>query len=330
MNFCIIDLANTFYRARHATHRAQSAEEKVAMAMHVTLSSISKCWRERNSNHLVVALEGRSWRKDYYAPYKRNRSEARAVATVAEQAESQMFWDANDALAAFLRQRTNCTVLQNPVLEADDLIAGWVQTHPDDNHVIVSSDGDYAQLLAANVQQYNGVSDELTTMQGVFNGIGKPVKDKKTGEAKPAPDPAWLLFEKCMRGDVSDNVFSAYPGVRTKSTKNKVGLAAAFADRNERGWAWNNMMLQRWTDHTDTEHRVLDDYERNRVLVDLTAQPADIREQIAQTIATAQAEPNRTQIGTHFLKFCGKYDLKKISDNSVIWGQILSAGPEQK
>ena len=90
------------------------------------------------------------------------------------------------------------------------------------------------------------------------------------------------------------------------------------------------MMLQRWTDHTDTEHRVLDDYERNRVLVDLTAQPADIREQIAQTIATAQAEPNRTQIGTHFLKFCGKYDLKKISDNSVIWGQILSAGPEQK
>ena len=30
----------------------------------------------------------------------------------------------------------------------------------------------------------------------------------------------YLLFEKCIRGDTSDNVFSAYPGVRKKGTKN--------------------------------------------------------------------------------------------------------------
>ena len=30
----------------------------------------------------------------------------------------------------FIDQKTNCTVLRNDVLEADDLIAGWVQAHP--------------------------------------------------------------------------------------------------------------------------------------------------------------------------------------------------------
>ena len=33
-----------------------------------------------------------------------------------------------------------------------------------------------------------------------------------------------------MRGDSTDNVFSAYPGVRTKGTRNKVGLQEAFED----------------------------------------------------------------------------------------------------
>ena len=109
--------------------------------------------------------------------------------------------------------------------------------------------------------------------------------DKKTKEAKPAPNPQFMLFEKCMRGDTSDNVFSAYPGVRVKGTKNKVGLIEAFADKDTKGYNWNNMMLQRWVDHNGDEHRVLDDYQRNVTLCDLTAQPAEIREIINNTIA---------------------------------------------
>ena len=70
-----------------------------------------------------------------------------------------------------------------------------------------------------------------------------------------------------MRGDTSDNVFSAYLGVRTKGTKNK-GSLEAFADKDTKGYNWNNMMLQRWTDSYGDEHRVLDDYNRNVTLCD--------------------------------------------------------------
>jgi len=54
-------------------------------------------------------------------------------------------------------------MMRHPQLEADDLIAGWVQAHPNDNHVIISTDGDFAQLIAPNVKQYNGIQNVTIT-----------------------------------------------------------------------------------------------------------------------------------------------------------------------
>jgi hypothetical protein len=181
-------------------------------------------------------------------------------------------------------------------------------------------------LIAPNVKQYNGVSETTITHLGYFDKKNKPVIDKKTKAEKPAPDPQWLLFEKCMRGDTSDNVFSAYPGVREKGTKNKVGLREAFGDRNSKGFNWNNLMLQRWTDHEGQEHRVREDYDRNRQLIDLTAQPEDIRAIINESINQAvTADKNVGQVGVKLMKFCGLYDLKKISDQAQGYAEPLNA-----
>jgi hypothetical protein len=134
-----------------------------------------------------------------------------------------------------------------------------------------------------------------------------------------------MLFEKCMRGDTSDNVFSAYPGVRTKGTKNKVGLNEAFADKESKGFNWNNMMLQRWIDHNGEEHRVLDDYQRNVVLCDLSAQPADIREIINTTIAENAKPKEVQQVGMRLMKFCAKWDMQRIADQAQHYAQPLQA-----
>jgi len=179
-------------------------------------------------------------------------------------------------------------------------------------------------LLAENVSQYNGITDELLTIKGIFDAKGKEVIDKKTKEPKTIPDPQWLLFEKCMRGDPSDNVFSAYPGVRTKGTKNKVGLQEAYADRATKGYAWNNLMLQRWTDHEGVEHRVLDDYNRNRALIDLTAQPDEVKQMVDQAIREQISHKDIGQVGSHFMKFCGKYQLNRISENAEQFGRWLN------
>ena len=255
MKYILVDTANTFFRARHIIRG--NLNEKIGMALHVTFNSIRKAWNDFDADHVVFCLEGRSWRKDFYAPYKRNRSDARAVLTAAQQEEEEVFWETFDEFKTFIEGKTNCTVLHNENLEADDLIAGWVQAHPKDEHIIISTDGDFAQLVAPNVSQYNGVSNTTIKHDVYFDDKGKRVIDKKSGKEKEAPNPQWLLFEKCMRGDTSDNVFSAYPGVRVKGTKNKVGLQEAFADKDKKGYSWNNMMLQRWVDHEGKEHRVL-------------------------------------------------------------------------
>jgi len=324
MTYILVDTANTFFRARHVING--DADIKLGMAFHITLNSIRKAWQQFNGTHVVFCLEGRSWRKDYYEPYKRNRSDARAAHTEKEQEEDRVFWEAFDTFKDFIKDKTNCTVLQHAQLEADDLIAGWIQSHPKDDHVIVSTDTDFVQLIAPNVRQYNGVMECTITHKGFFDDKGKPIVDRKTKEAKLPPDPEWLLFEKCMRGDTSDNVFSAYPGVRTKGSKNKVGLTEAFEDRGSKGFAWNNLMLQRWMDHEGVEHRVLEDYERNRRLIDLTAQPDDIRAIINNTIKQATDEnKNINQVGIRLMKFCHLYDLKKIADQAQSYAEPLNA-----
>ena len=323
MTHIIVDTANTFFRARHVING--DADIKLGMAFHITLNSIKKAWQDFDGTHVVFCLEGRSWRKDYYEPYKRNRQVARDALTEKEQEEDTVFWEAFDTFKNFVNDKTNCTVLQHPELEADDLIAGWVQAHPDADHVIVSTDTDFQQLIAPNCRLYNGVQEVTTTTEGFFDKKGELIIDKKTKQPKEV-NPEWMLFEKCMRGDTSDNVFSAYPGVRKKGTKNKVGLLEAFADRQTKGFNWNNLMLQRWVDHNNEEHRVLEDYERNKTIIDLTAQPEDIKEKIQGTIKTAiDADKNISQVGVRLMKFCHLYDLKKISDQAQAYAEPLNA-----
>lgn len=322
--FIHVDTANTFFRARHVVRG--SLEDKVGMSIHTVLSSVRKAWRDFNGDHVLFHLEGRSWRKDVYPAYKRQRAEARAAHSPKEAEEEKVFWETFDQFKDFVINKTNASVLHHPQLEADDLIAGFIQNHPNDNHVIVSTDGDFAQLIAPNVKQYNGVTQTTITHEGYFDEKGKPVIDKKTKSVKAAPEPQWMLFEKCMRGDTSDNIFSAYPGVREKGTKNKIGLREAFSDRNSKGYNWNNMMLQRWTDHEGVEHRVKEDYERNVLLCDLSAQPTHIRQIINEVIQSEDLKKkNVPQVGIRLLKFCSEYNLQKISEQVQSYAEPLNA-----
>jgi 5'-3' exonuclease len=229
-----------------------------------------------------------------------------------------------------LSTKTNCSVIRCATAEADDIIARWIALHPQDEHVIVSSDSDFVQLIAPNVSLYNGVNDHLFTPKGVTDDKGRKLSFTiesnskiKVGKVTPGFETpvdyqTWCLFLKCMRGDTGDNVFSAYPGVRIKGTKKSVGLTEAFEDRSKKGYAWNNLMLQRWTDHNQAEHKVLDDYERNCTLIDLTAQPDEIKTVVDTAIHEQISDKDIGQVGLHFLKFCGKYELIKLSEQADV------------
>jgi len=90
------------------------------------------------------------------------------------------------------------------------------------------------------------------------------------------------------------------------------------------------MMLQRWVDHEGVEHRVLDDYDRNRRLIDLTAQPDDIKGVIKETITINSVAKNVDQVGLRLMKFCGQFDLVKISEQAQAYAEPLNAKYPEK
>jgi 5'-3' exonuclease len=326
VKYIIIDTANLFFKSKYIASRSQTDDERVGMALHLTLQSAHTMVRKFSQGspiHVIFALEGRSWRKQFYEPYKRNRVVKEAAKTQDEVSLDDLFNQTYNNFITYLREKTNVSVIRCNIAEADDVIARFIHLHPNNEHIIISSDTDFDQLLAPNVQRYNSLANQLITINGYYDENGKPVIDNKTKEHKKVDDPQFILFEKCMRGDSTDNIFSAYPGVRKKSTKKTIGLIEAYADRDKKGFNWNNVMLQSWVDHNGVEHKVKDDYERNRVLIDLTMQPQEIKDSLDVVIKEVVNKKPVGQIGVEFMRFCGKYQLIKISESSQYYVEWL-------
>jgi hypothetical protein len=281
-------------------------------------NSVKKAHNMFNGGHVVFCMEGRSWRKDEYEPYKKNRKVVADKRSAREKEEDEFWWEAYDDFLKFVTEQTNCTAIRSPNAEADDVIALWIQAHKDDKNVIVSTDSDFYQLINPNVSLYNGVTNQIVTVNGFYDEKDRPVIDKKTGQPKTAPDPEWLLFEKCIRGDSSDNVFTAFPKARTTKIKE------AYQDRHNQGFTWNNFMLNRWTDHEGNEQRVKDCYERNKKLIDLSQQPENIKVEVFQHIVQAQNSKKLDQVGVRFMKFCNRYGLTRLSEHPTDHARYLN------
>jgi 5'-3' exonuclease len=223
-----------------------------------------------------------------------------------------------------MREKTNTSVIRHENAEADDIIARFINLHPNDTHYIISSDSDFVQLISENVHQYNGITNELITINGFFKDNGKPALDKDKKQ-KLLEDPQYQLFKKIIRGDAGDNVFTAYPRAPEKGSKNRIGIREAFDDKDRQGFKWNNFMLQRWVDHNGQEQRVRECYERNKMLIDLTAQPDHIKNAVDQRIKESVRINTIPQVGIHLMKFCSKYELTKIGEQVETYAKWINS-----
>lgn len=328
--FIHTDGQNLFYRQIKMTNPAFGIDSRIGMALHMILHSMKKEFTTWGGTHTVFYMEGRSWRKEVYTEYKGDRKATFEKQTEKEQEDFGILLEAFNDLVAYLNTKTNVTVLKNPRAEADDMIAVFIEAHPDDFHVLISSDSDFFQLLKyPNVMLYDPVKDIQIKQDGIYDDNNKRLSFTIKGDAKikvGEPDPTfvceekwyeWALFLKCIRGDHTDYIFSAYPGVREKGTKKNIGIREAYNDKNK-GYAWNNFMQQKFIDHHDIECQVKDKYEFNRSLIDLAYIPDDVKMSCLQTIADEISTANipAVEIGSSFYKFAGRWDLKKISDNA--------------
>lgn len=337
--FIHTDGQNLFYRQIKMANPAMDIDSKIGMALHMILYSMKKEFTMWGGTHVVMYLEGRSWRKKIYEKYKANRPVEFSAQTEKEQEEYHLMQEAFDDLVTYIDSKTNITVLRHPEAEADDMIYVFIEAHPDDQHVLISSDSDFFQLLRfPNVTIYDPVKDILIKRDGVYDEKGNKLEfalvDSKIRVKKENPNfvinEGWYeyeLFKKCIRGDRTDNIFSAYPGVREKGTKTQIGILEAYEDREHKGYKWNNFMMQKWVDEDSQEQCVKDRYQLNATLIDLRNIPTDIKDKCLATIAETVSRDSvpAVEIGVGFMKFCGRWALKRIGDNSTAFMSMLKS-----
>lgn len=345
--YVLFDFANLIHRCKHVSNT--EIDDTINFAIHITLNSFKQAVKKFDADHIVIALEGRSWRKDLYPAYKAQRKLKEVLKTEKEILDDKKYFSAMDEFADFLENKTNVTVLKNGNAEADDLIARWIQLHPEDTNIICSSDGDYYQLLSDKVKIFNAMQSLTITLDGVYDDLWKPAKKQvsksiktSTGNRKtikekveiPVPNPKYELFKKIVRGDVSDNIPSAYPKVREKGTLKKPGIIEAFEDSEKRSYNYNAFMLSEWDKvigFDDKEEPIVekvvvkDAFEFNRKLIDLTLQPEWLKESMDETILKAtDKEPKKVLLS--FMQLLGKHELNEISKTPEVFIDILKKG----
>ena len=301
MKWLVFDISNLLHR----TFFAQKNEDEdviAGMATHSALTTLNKYFKMFKPDRVVMALDRSSWRKEYTAseqclskkPYKGNR---RQDMTQAQQEKYARFLNHLKEFEALIANHTTIITLACNRLEADDLIGGFCQLSvPTDEVIVVTTDTDMSQLLKySHVRVVSPATDEDHTLEKFDN------------------DPLFYLFAKCIRGDATDNVQSAYPRVRLER------IRKAFDDPYE----YVKLMNEEWTNQTGTTFRVEDMFKENQTLIDLEKQPDDIRTLIEDTIFDA-LEKKREFSMFYLLQFVGKYKLERIKDTIDQYLPLLS------
>lgn len=242
-----------------------SEELKKERTFHNFFSIIAFYAKHHKADDVIITLDvSKSWRYHYANSdqshtskiYKGNRNK---YMTEEDIVNYEQFKRICADIKDFMVNHTNIKLVFNDNLEADDIIAGFTQFIPNHHYIVVSADQDLTQLISSNVT----------------------VIDPKTNSPRVCDDVEYFMFKKCIRGDIGDNVMSAFPKVR------ETRIVKAYEDAFER----ENMMNHIWKDVNGTEHRVRDIFEENMVMMNLTKQPSHIREIIQTTVEGAFKAP---------------------------------------
>lgn len=264
----VVDLNNLAFVTRFLVlgkpKSSRQKEKNAELTIFLSLVQyIARGARENDCDGILIACDGRKiWRRGIYPDYKVTST------TDEDPYYKEVLWAADKA-KQFFRDHTGAMVIDVERCEADDIIGIWCSNHQGKS-LIFSTDGDYIQLLSDKVELYS------------------PTKKIFIEE-----DPSWNLFLKCIRGDKSDAIRSAYPRVRVA--------------RLEKAWRDPIEMLDLMETVRKDGKKVGDVFDFNLKLMDLSAQPEEIKETVLLNMRNY--ENNRySDIGV--IRFFGEVGLK--------------------
>lgn len=302
MKILCFDISSVLFRCYYA-NKNEDELTIAGLAQHQALLTLNKYYQLYKPDKLVMAFDRKAWRVDYTLSeqcisgkkYKGNR---RQNMTDKERAKYEAFKEHLSQFEELMKLHTSVICLAKNGLEADDLVAGFVQQHASSENeiIMVSGDKDYIQNLEyINTKLIDPATGNERTL------------DEWEGSAE------LFMWIKLVRGDGGDNVQSAYPRVR------KTRLMKAWNDPLE----MVNLMEEKWTDQNGKIMYVKELIKENELLMDLSKQPQEIRNLIDKTIKENMENPGKFSL-FQFMRFLGKFQMKKVADNIGTFSEMLS------
>lgn len=230
----VFDLSNMCYIGAKSREALKAPSEELYYAN--TLEYLRSQYRYFQPDHVVFACdhEDSYWRNHFYPAYKANRVDSEFKQTVRR------------VIKRFKTEKAKVCI-EIPQCEADDIIYGLC-AYTDFHVTIVSSDGDFEQLLSDRVRLFNPTRHEFR---------------------QRTKDTRFDLFVKCIRGDNSDNIPSALPLVTRKRLQE--------AHRNENPIEF---LAKYYRQHPNFKT----DFARNQLLIDLSAIPDEFKQSMQSVI----------------------------------------------
>lgn len=232
----VFDLSNlTYISAGFQIKNVEKHPHAGELIFQAAQQFLRDLYRQFKPDKVIFACDSNEyWRKNLFPDYK------------AQRRDNALKFAVREAIDKFKTKNAHLCI-EIPSCEADDVIYG-LSCHLPGEKTIVSSDGDFLQLVSEQVALY-------CPRQRRF---------------KKSVNPELEMFIKCIRGDVSDNIPSAYPRVSEKR------LIQAFHNGN---------LLEMLLNTRNKDGRLVREaYEFNRQLIDLRLIPAPIQEQLQERI----------------------------------------------
>jgi 5'-3' exonuclease len=271
----IFDLNHVAYRCLFSMSRVDFKENGGKMLKHMMFNAIFSTCKRFDTEEVVLCVDSKeNWRKKIYPEYKQNRKEKRDEQ---DDIDWNVFFTSLTEFVEEVKQFFPFYVLQVKYMEADDIAGVLAKNWQNKPKIIVTSDGDYIQLL-----RYKNVQ--------VFD----PIKSKFL----KCDDPMRQLKIKILTGDRGDNI---------KSVKHRVGekTAEKIVDNPELLKEMFEDKTVSYTTPEGTEVTLGDEYKerykQNMILIDLSKTPDVLVKALNKSIAEYQM-PTGKEIFQYFSK----------------------------
>lgn len=281
----ILDLSQVMISSIIEQAGAHADNLEIDLVRHMILNKIRslKVNFGKEYGELVIACDDKNyWRKEIFPHYKANRKIDREKSNI----DWNVLFEALNQIKREIKEHFPYRVIQVRGAEADDIIATLVfefgeVLNTGDKILILSGDKDFIQLQTyGNVKQYD------------------PVRKKDVTSDNPIHFREHLILTG-DRGDGIPNVLSPdhclVEGIRQKPLREtKI-----------------NEILN--SDSKDIPHDIMRNWERNRLLIDLSRIPNEIRQNIIQEY-NSQGGKTRANLFNYFVQHRMKVLIESIGD----------------